>query len=126
MFKMIVYKITNLVNGKVYVGQTIRSLEDKWKQHLTLRNGCPKLIAAIKSYGVENFKIELIEKANKGKLLPNIKPVVAFNGTGSIYFISANKAKQYEFNPIMIGKIRDKNKTYKGYKWYSFNNFKEL
>ena len=30
---MIIYKITNKQNGKMYIGQTINSLEDRWKRH---------------------------------------------------------------------------------------------
>lgn len=31
---MFVYKITNAVNGKVYIGQTVRSIEDRFQRHL--------------------------------------------------------------------------------------------
>ena len=30
---MIIYKITNKQNGKMYIGQTINSLENRWKRH---------------------------------------------------------------------------------------------
>lgn len=31
--EMIVYKVTNLINQKIYIGQTIHSLEKRKKQH---------------------------------------------------------------------------------------------
>ena len=31
---MIVYKITNRVNGKIYIGQTKASLSRRWKEHV--------------------------------------------------------------------------------------------
>ena len=31
---MIIYKITNLINGKVYIGQTIRPMEERFERHL--------------------------------------------------------------------------------------------
>lgn len=31
---MIIYKITNVVNQKVYIGLTTESLEKRWKGHL--------------------------------------------------------------------------------------------
>ena len=32
---MIIYKIKNNINEKVYIGLTTRSLEYRWKKHLT-------------------------------------------------------------------------------------------
>jgi group I intron endonuclease len=56
---MFVYLITNIINGKRYVGQTVTSLENRWKQHQKLHS-CRYLCAAIKKYGAENFSIEAI------------------------------------------------------------------
>jgi predicted GIY-YIG superfamily endonuclease len=28
-----IYKITNTINGKVYIGQTIQPLDKRWSQH---------------------------------------------------------------------------------------------
>ena len=57
----IVYKITNNINGKAYVGQTIRSLNARIKQHMT----CKRCIMhkAFKKYGFENFTIEILDTA---------------------------------------------------------------
>lgn len=54
-----VYLLTNLVNGKKYVGQTIRTLSARWRQHKYLANkGSPYAIhAAIRKYGDKNFSI---------------------------------------------------------------------
>jgi len=60
MFGM-VYKITNSVNGKIYVGQTIRNLERRFKEHC-IKEGCPIFFKAIKKYGKENFNTEVIEE----------------------------------------------------------------
>ena len=57
---MIIYKITNLINDKIYIGQTIRSLNTRWKQHLKKTNKCTVLKNAIQKYGKENFKIETV------------------------------------------------------------------
>lgn len=49
-----IYIIRNTINNKVYIGQTRRKPGLRWKQHCKERN-CPKLKAAFKKYGVDNF-----------------------------------------------------------------------
>lgn len=61
---MIVYKITNKVNGKIYIGQTTKSLEKRWRQHRHKSSGCRYLHHAIQKYGAENFTVEQIDVAN--------------------------------------------------------------
>ena len=63
---MIIYKITNVQNGKMYIGQTINSLEDRWKRHQSdaLNNVIDTHFArAIRYYGVDNFITEIIDTA---------------------------------------------------------------
>lgn len=54
-----IYKITNLINGKIYIGQSVDP-QKRFKQHKGGR-GSPILYAAIEKYGVENFSFEVIE-----------------------------------------------------------------
>lgn len=63
---MIIYKITNKINNKSYIGQTIGRLCDRWAQHNynTKRQENKPLYNAMKKYGKENFKIEEIGGAN--------------------------------------------------------------
>lgn len=59
-----VYLITNLVNGKIYIGKTKKSLEKRFEDHLNDGKDLSNtrfLMNAIRKYGQENFKIELIE-----------------------------------------------------------------
>ena len=60
-----IYKITNLVNHKVYIGKTQLSIEERFKEHVRdSRRECEEkrpLYDAMNKYGVENFVIELIE-----------------------------------------------------------------
>lgn len=61
-----IYKIVNLVNGKIYVGQSI-NIQKRWYQHKSDYNkegGCPILYAAIRKYGIENFSFEVIEECS--------------------------------------------------------------
>lgn len=54
---MVVYKTTNLVNGKVYVGQDSKNNPDYLGSGTIIKR-------AIKKYGVENFKKEILELCN--------------------------------------------------------------
>ena len=61
---MLIYKITNRINGKVYIGQTTRPLTVRWKQHCNPANtNCIALHRAIQKYGKENFTVEQIDVA---------------------------------------------------------------
>ena len=65
-----VYKITNIINNKNYIGITTRGLENRWKEHLSVANNQNSkdynalFKKAIRKYGQENFKIELLENCN--------------------------------------------------------------
>lgn len=57
----IIYKITNNVNGKCYIGQTIKTIEQRIYRHKYKSdpNKMP-ISAAIKKYGFENFTVEVL------------------------------------------------------------------
>ena len=62
-----IYKITNQINGKVYIGQSKR-IEERWKEHKKkpfLENSEEynyPLYQAIRKYGLENFKFKILER----------------------------------------------------------------
>lgn len=58
-----IYIIKNKINDKVYVGQTTKTVEERFKQHKKLsKSSSNQLIhKAIKKYGKENFYIETLE-----------------------------------------------------------------
>jgi group I intron endonuclease len=59
-----IYKITNIVSGKCYIGETVRpNPETRWKQHIQKINkgeGCPALRDAINKYGIDSFMFEVL------------------------------------------------------------------
>lgn len=67
----IIYKITNLKNGAIYIGKVLekKGIELRFKEHLnkpfneSTKNKKTFLSNAIKKYGKENFKIEEIDEA---------------------------------------------------------------
>ena len=60
----IIYKITNTITGKVYIGQTTHSLRDRWRLHCTPNSTCSLLRKAIEEYGKDAFVIEQIDNGN--------------------------------------------------------------
>lgn len=62
-----IYKITNTVNGKVYIGQTSKAPSLRFKQHKDILRKClsgktswDHLRKAMKKYGVANFQFDVI------------------------------------------------------------------
>ena len=50
-----VYRITNTVNGKIYIGSTGTSFKQRWR-----RGYNPYLTLAIKKHGLQNFTFEAL------------------------------------------------------------------
>ena len=68
-----IYKITNLVNGKMYIGQSI-DIYKRWKEHKATSLNTESqaynypIYCAFRKYGFENFKFEVIEECSTDKL----------------------------------------------------------
>ena len=63
---MWIYKITNIQNNKVYIGQTIRPVEQRFQRHMTdaMHNILDTHFArAIRQYGPTNFSYLIIDTA---------------------------------------------------------------
>lgn len=61
---MIIYQLTNRINGKSYIGQTVNSLETRVRSHCQKRSGCVALYHAITKYGIENFEQKILVQAD--------------------------------------------------------------
>ena len=69
-----IYKVTNQINGKMYIGKTENSNPyERWKEHLRAykkpRNEKRPFYDAMKKYGPDNFKFELIDEFENGQIL---------------------------------------------------------
>lgn len=63
-----IYKITNLINGLVYIGQTKYSAIDRYNTHMnTYKN--THFYNSIHKYGPQNFKLEILEDHVPNELL---------------------------------------------------------
>ena len=68
-----IYKITNLINNKIYIGKTsLPTIEERFKEHIhdsiKQRNEKRPLYDAMNKYGIENFIIEEIEKVENDEI----------------------------------------------------------
>ncbi len=63
-----IYKITNLINKKVYIGQST-DIEHRFNDYKRLRcKGQTKLYASLKKHGIENHKFEIITECDLEQL----------------------------------------------------------
>lgn len=80
-----IYKITNTVNSKLYIGQTVRLLEKRiyeYKSNFNLGNhNNPHLYNSFNKYGWDCFKFEVIDTAKNIEELNNkeIKYIAQYN-----------------------------------------------
>lgn len=62
-----IYKVTNTINNKNYIGQTHRTVKQRWSEHCCdARNNYDKTYfhKAIRKYGEDSFIVEIITKTN--------------------------------------------------------------
>lgn len=65
---MFLYVITNCCNGKQYVGITINP-KLRWKAHKTGgRQGSRLVAAAIRKYGIQNFKFDILHEGSEQEI----------------------------------------------------------
>lgn len=85
-----VYKYTNLINDKIYIGQTKYSLEERAKKDGINYKGSKYFYRAIQKYGWDKFVPEILkdnltqEEANEWeeyyiKLFDSINPLIGYN-----------------------------------------------
>ena len=65
-----IYIVTNTVNNKIYIGKTKKSIQERFKEHkCSAKIGSSFYIhKAIRKYGEENFRIDLLEFLNDENL----------------------------------------------------------
>lgn len=112
---MFVYKITNTQNGKLYIGVTIRTLENRWIRHKSsaLKGSMSPIHRAIRKYGETNFTIELVEEVARIEELPlaEQKWIVYYNTFHSSDGYNATKGGDGTWGRIHSAETRAKIKT---------------
>ena len=89
---MIIYKLTNLINNKVYIGLTTKTLAQRLSQHhYESRHGVNRpLYRAMRKYGENKFSAEIIDSAENLQDLKEkeqywIKYYNSYGATGNGY-----------------------------------------
>ena len=71
-----IYKIENLINHKIYIGQAI-DIKTRWTKHKNADdNFC--IHKALKKYGIENFAFSIVEECPKKELNEKEKYYINF------------------------------------------------
>ena len=101
----IIYKVTNKINGKVYIGQTIRTLAERIYYHYYRADHEPEVtkthfINAIRKYGKDNFLWEEIDFANSQSELNEKEK----------YWIQFYNSVEYGYNIQAGGREQDTDK----------------
>ena len=55
-----IYKITNRITNQSYIGQTVNSLEERWRKHKQINSNCRYLKNAFSKHSIDNFEFKLI------------------------------------------------------------------
>lgn len=67
-----IYKITNLINDRIYIGQTIQDVKERFYQHCATKTSSAVLNMpihkAILKYGKTNFSLEILEIVEQSHL----------------------------------------------------------
>ncbi len=104
-----IYKVTNKVNGKVYIGQTMREIFIRWKEHVRYSSYDDLdykslLYYAIRKYGADSFSIEEIEECEDSKLDEREQYWIDFYHScedGYNINIGGQGTQKYKTEPIM-------------------------
>ena len=110
---MIIYKITNSINGKVYIGLTTVTLEARWRGHIRDSRVCDRhLYRSMRKYGLENFIIEEIDNTDDFKKLGEleryyIKAFDSRNPDKGYNITGGGESNQLDGNPRAKLKVED-------------------
>lgn len=88
---MFIYRIKNKKNNKIYIGQTIRSIKERWSAHCSssTRNTNNLFHNAIAKHGKDSFEIEELAKADSQEQLDELE---------SLYIKLNNSLHPYGYN----------------------------
>jgi group I intron endonuclease len=112
---MHIYTIKNLINGKMYVGQTVQSnAKMRWYAHCDMMRKGKKsyLYDSMRKYGVENFLWEVVDQANTIDQLNNLETAWAtkLRTQGITLYNNRETGNNKKHSPESIEKMRQVHK----------------
>lgn len=101
-----IYKITNLINNKCYIGKTEKQMpEQRFQEHLQTMDRFPErpLYRAIKKYGFKSFSFEVIEETNNAEEQEKywIKFYGSYGSAGYNATLGGDGKKLLDYNKII-------------------------
>jgi group I intron endonuclease len=112
---VIIYKVANKISGNIYIGQTVKSLQERKRQHIKKsQNPKSKFHKAIKSYGVDNFNWEVIDTANSKDELnkKEIRYITEYNSIENGYNMISGGTGGYNKFAVNVNRKKRRGKTY--------------
>lgn len=117
-----IYKIENLINHKIYIGQSVE-IEKRWQKHLSAKDDFV-IHRALHKYGKENFSFQIIEECNLldldkkekywityyNSLVPNGYNMIQ-GGSNGAGFAKGKKVLQYSLNGEFLEKYSSANQA---------------
>ena len=109
-----IYVIKNKINDKVYVGQTVKAMDERWREHIYNANAGQRdqlIYLAMRKYGVQNFYIELLTTTDEQQSLDEleiayVKQLNSVSPNGYNMTIGGSKFK--DDNPMYHDEVRKK------------------
>ena len=123
---MLVYLITNTVNGKQYIGQTRVSLHRRWLGHKSSHHTRSPLHSAIQKYGAQAFCLSLLDTAHNLMELnkKEIEYIEAYQTTNPAFGYNLHGGgntggtrRGIRYTPEAIEKIKQARARQKPIKW---------
>ena len=119
-----IYKITNLVTNKIYIGRTVKTIEQRFSEHCRVAFNDKikkklKIQNSIRKYGIDNFKLELLEACESKdtydareqyyiNLYDARNPQIGYNvhegGEGGITYVGKKIASENQLKSLEAGR----------------------
>lgn len=119
----IIYRIINLINGKIYIGRTRRTIKKRWMEHKKpSATSCFYLSNAIQKYGSDSFLVEEIDRADSEEELNQLekqwidfyqsnKKHIGYNIRGGGDYLGISDERRMEYAKFFV-KCMETNEIY--------------